>query len=471
MRTNEKRTGRIARTALAALLVAAAGSVAGCSDVLKVSNPGAIDAANLANANYINLMTNGVVGEFQQMKSQVDMYSGVFSDELRNSHVYFENQNIDLRSVGDNNGTYGLGIYNAIHRVRFLADSSVGRIKNLLGDSAKRDLRMARILAYGGYSYVYLGEQLCGSPVNVSKLYTDNEILAMALPRFDEAIAVATAAKAWAQSAPPNTTPTSMTAYANGADSIINFARVGAARAALDLNDKAKAITYASAVTPVWTGDATTARGFQFWSQYLENSVDNVWWSAAATAAGSGSRSVSMRYTPFENVVDPRVPHQRLAVMDGSNDGTVVGVSGVQEMMAPSSFNNWNPTTAQEITKSSWIRIASSIEALYILAEAQGPTTANLAFINNRRAVAGMPALDASVSQTAFRDAVIEQRAREFFADGHRIGDIRRYKKYYGLNFWPTGNYPGSATGLVYGTDECWPLPVSEKTMNPNLGS
>lgn len=481
MRTFQEETRRIARTALAALAIASLGA---CSDVLSVKNPGAMDATNINDPYYLTQMTYGVIGEFQGTLGQDVMYSSVLGDELRNAHVYSENYLIDERITGPNNGTYSSAVYGGLHRARFLADSVAGRFKTLLADTASRYLNLARVLAYGGYAYTLLGEQYCSTPINVSGLKSDDDVLAMALPRFDEAITVAQAAKAWAQGFTPNAswTAAALAKYAAGADSIMNFARVGAARASLDLNNKTKAIEYASAVTPVWTSDATTAtRGFQFFAYFLDGTVNNPMWAAAASAAGSGSRSVSLDATPYAYIVDRRIPTQRLGVMDGSNDGKDPNgptVKTTMEIMATSSYSNWNNALpGAEISKSSNIRVASAIEAKYILAEAQGPTAGNVDFINSRRAltvsggptVGGTAPLPYSVDATTFRNAVIEQRALDFFADGHRIGDLRRYKKFYSLNFWPTGAYPGSTTGLLYGADECWPIPTTETNTNPNL--
>ena len=331
---------------------------------------------------------------------------------------------------------------------------------------------------------MFLGEQFCGTPINVSAMKTDDEVLALAPPRFDEAITVAAAAKSWAQTKAVDATWTAalLTAYAAGADSITNFARVGAARAYLDLNNKAQAIVYASAVTPGWTSDAsTTTRGFQFWSYWLDGTYNNPMWAAAAIAAGSGSRSVSMYATPYQYIVDQRIPTYRGGVMNSDNDGLDPAgptTHSVMEMLSTSSYSTWNNALpGVDLSKSSAIRIASAIEAKYILAEAQGPTQANVDFINGRRALtkSGGPliapgtTLTTGTDATTFRNAVIEQRTLDFFADGHRIGDLRRYKKYYSLDFWPKGNYPNSTTGVQYGTDECWPIPLSETNTNPNL--
>ena len=87
---------------------------------------------------------------------------------------------------------------------------------------------------------------------------------------------------------------------------------------------------------------------------------------------------------------------------------------------------------------------------------------------NERRAVG----LQAPVTLTgdALMAELRDQRARDFYLGGQRLGDLRRYLRYNNLNLFPTGPYPGSTTGQVYdNTITCWPLPTSEVNANPNI--
>src|SRR6185295_11796409 len=118
-----------------------------------------------------------------------------------------------------------------------LAEDGAKRLKVILADSASRDLRVARSLAYAGYGYIYLGEMMCVSPIDRGVPKTPDELFTDGLARFAEAITIANAARTAALAlTPPNT------ALATAADSVKNFALVGSARASLDKNDKTKAI-------------------------------------------------------------------------------------------------------------------------------------------------------------------------------------------------------------------------------------
>lgn len=89
------------------------------------------------------------------------------------------------------------------------------------------------------------------------------------------------------------------------------------------------------------------------------------------------------------------------------------------------------------------------------------------AFVNSRRAVGGQAPLTAP-SAAEYLAALRDQRRRDFFLDGHRRGDLRRYKKLYGLDEFPSGSYLGSTTAS-YGDQECFPLSQAEINNNPNL--
>ena len=464
MHTSVKGMRLRSRLAALALLLGAGAGLAGCNDMLKVTNPGAIEPSSLDNAGYIALMVNGVIGEFQNAHAYTAMYSGVFVDELRNHHVYFENRDMDLRRVGVENGTYAIYVWNTLHRSRFMSDSVATRLRTLLGDTASSDLRLARVLAYGGLTYTYMGENLCETPINASAGHSPAEVFALALPRFDEAITVATAARARAAAVTPSTAASRATVA--GADTILAFARVGAARAALDLGDHARAITYAQAVAPAYTSAASP--GLVVRVAFLENTFNNPMWAAMATASGGGNRWVSVRNTPFDSISDPRIPMVRKTVMN-AEDATL---GGPFVPNSPASYSTYDGTpTGADLTKSSSVRVASALEARYIQAEAEGLTAANLAFINERRGVGGEAALPGTTTAAEFLVALRGERAREFFADGHRLGDLRRYDAQYASradNLWQTGTYPGTTSGETYGDQKCWPVPLSELQGNPH---
>lgn len=447
MKTQHSRArGVRALVGLAAAVLGTA-SLTACNDFLVAENPGAIEAEDLNTPFYLNLMVNGVVGEFQTTYPLAAYYTGVLTDELRNHHTFPEERLVDLRQVAPENGTYTTLVYNPLHRARFLADSFSTRMRTVLADSAARDLRVAKVYAFGGYSYVLLSEYLCNAPINLSRPYTPDELRTFAVERFDQAIAVAQAARAAATTA----------AGRASADSIINLARVGAARAFLNSDNKAKAIEYASQVP-----DDFVYRTFHSANSTREN---NPFYGRFSTGS-SGSNSASLTNTPFEALAgDPRVPRPAAAerVMDGTNAFVP---------NSPPSFSTFNNTAAgADFTQAASIRLASGLEARYIVAEATGATAATIAFVEGRRTGFGTAAEAGTTATTAanFLANLRDQRRRDFYLDGHRLGDLRRYKRFQGVDLFPTGPYPGTSSGETFGTQECLPLSAAEINANPNV--
>ena len=448
--------------------VAALGLVLGataCEDFLQAENPGAIEATDLDNARYIALITNGVVGEFQFANMHATWWNALFTDEIYNRNTPADEILIDRRDVRPDNGTYSFFMYSNLHRARFLADDAVQRLKVILGDSASRNLNVARSLAYGGMAYVYIAEALCESPIDLSAPLPPDTIFARGIARFDEAIAVANAAKA-----NPGASATAILA----ADSLRHFALVGAARAYLNMNNKAKAIEYASQVPA----------DFVFRAYYAETSGREWNYTAQRIGTVNGGNVGTMLNTPFDTIGRTLLADGTLAPYDSSKGDPRVprrgGAPSVTNAIpfAPSSYSVYigDDTTKTTIARikgvafarSNSVRIASGLEARYIIAEAQGPTAATLEFVNERRRAGLRPAVSYTGDQ--LMEELREQRARDFYLDNHRIGDLRRYKRFYGVDKFQKGAYPTSTTGDVYMDNiSCWPIPIGEINDNPNI--
>ena len=427
------------RFCLTATLSALAATGA-CNDFLAVDNPSAIQATELTDPRYATLIANGVVGEFQPMLGNVAWWNGVYTDELYNRAVFFEEGLIDQRNVTENNGTFSFFLYGPLHRTRWLADDGVARLKTILADSASKDLRVARSLAYGGYAYLYLAEMMCVSPIDRSAPKTPDDLTATAIARFNEAVTIATAAKA-AQASPTS-------AVSLAADSVRWFALVGTARANLYVNNKAAAAAAAATVI------AQAPVNWEFRVYYSANSArENNWFWNRLNQSTSGS----MINTPFQAMAgDPRVP--RIATGARAN-----------VPLSPAGFSSWSNTVAgADFVQGGFQRIASRLEAEYIAAETNGSTPATLAFVNARRAV-GLQAV-VTLAGDALMAELRDQRRRDLFLSNHRLGDLRRYKRYLNLDEFPRGTYPGTTTGETYNASAtCWPLPLAEINDNPNV--
>jgi hypothetical protein len=260
--------------------------------------------------------------------------------------------------------------------------------------------------------------------------------------RFEQAIAAATAVKAYK----PVTRADSIRARTEAlrADSVLNLARVGAARAYLDLGDKAKAIEFASAVPDTFV--------FRTFYSDAKPELENVFY-----ASSIGTNQNLGVDTTFRSLNDRRVRYSAR---------TVTGHNGATPLARPfpgASFSTFGDST---FLKNTSIRFSSGLEARYIMAEAGGMSDAQLlAFLNTRRAFGVQAALTSLPADP--QAEVRDQRRRDFFLDGHRVGDLRRYKKLYNLDQWPKGTHPDAFIG-TYGTAECFIPALNERLANPS---
>ena len=434
--------GRTARLTTLGAFALAVGAATGCENFLTADNPGAVEADDLNNPAYAGLIGAGPVFGFQDANDDVVYWNGQLTDELYNRAVFAEEGQIDRRELYSDMTYINAFLYAPMQRARFLSEDAVRRLTVILGDTVGRDLRVARALAYGGYTYITLGEMMCTTPIDRGVPKTWDQMMDAAIFKFDSAVVIANAAKTYLQTLTP-VTP-AITAAIAGTDSVRNFALVGAARASLDKNDKAKALTYAQQVPAT----------FDFRAYYSNNTTaqSNRTWDRL-----TNGKNANLVNTPFAAMAgDPRVPRI----------GGTTASAGTP--LSPSSYSTFSNTVAgADFAATSSMRIASGLEARYIIAEANGPTAATLAFVNERRA-AGLQAPTAATGDALMAE-LRDQRSRDFYLDGHRLGDLRRYKRFYQIDLFPKGPYPGSTTGAIYTESiDCWPLPTSEINDNPN---
>ncbi|MBC6612467.1 RagB/SusD family nutrient uptake outer membrane protein [Hymenobacter sp. BT507] len=102
-------------------------------------------------------------------------------------------------------------------------------------------------------------------------------------------------------------------------------------------------------------------------------------------------------------------------------------------------------------------------DVLLLYAEACGPTAEGYAAVNRIRTRAGLANLQPGLSVTAFRDAILQERAWELAFEGNRLFDLRRTHKMeevlvqkYGKTIQPDNAY-------------FFATPTRETDLNPNL--
>ena len=429
-----------ARLLRATVALLAFASATACNDFLAATNPGAVEEKDVNVAANADILMYGAVTTYQFSHSENTYWNAQLTDELFNRAVFAEEGEIDRRNLFSDMTYINAFMYGPAQRARYAGDDASTRLKAILGDTASRDLRLARSLAYAGHSYVDLGEMMCTTPIDLGVPKTSEEMFADAITRFQEAVAVATAAKTNLQSRTPVPAPA-----VAGADSVRYFALVGAARAALNRDDKAAAIGFASQVPAA----------FEFRAYYSDNTTGQRNRTFERLTLASNAYLLN---TPFlAMTTDPRIPR-------------IPGTTGrAYTPLSPPSYSTFTNTVAGgAFAPIMSVRVASGLEAQYIVAEAEGPTAATLAFVNTRRAAGQQLPVD--LAGDSLMAELRDQRSRDFYLDNHRLGDLRRYLKYYQVDLFPKGPYPGSTSGQTYNEAiSCWPLPTNEINGNPNI--
>jgi hypothetical protein len=413
-----------------------------CSDItsLKQENPGTLSVESLYVPANAALLVNGAIGDFECAYNRYVVGSGLFADELTVAISQSANYDYDARrlltnaSYGTNNcgsptpSSYQQpGIYTPLSVARATADTALAKLEGwTYPEVANRQKLIGQAATYAGYSLVLLGEGMCSAAINLGPEMQPAQLFSEAVARFTKAIDAATAANDAAT---------------------LNLARLGRARAELDLGGAqnlaaaaADAATIPASFVATTSPDAINARRqnivFMSISQSAFSTVD----------------------TAFRNVLIPGGTTQdpRVAVIDLNRNGTAAG----SRLFIPAKDNANNAP----------VRLGSYAEAQLIIAEnaaATGDLAAAVTAINNARSrTAGLPpyVLPAGATAADVKVQIIEERRRELFMEGHRLGDLRRYN----LPFLPASGTPYQYGG-VYGTQTCFPLPDVERINNPTI--
>jgi hypothetical protein len=422
------------------LSLMAATSVVACTDITSLAqeNPGQLAGSTLYSPLNAPLFVGGAASDFECAYTRYILGSGLFADELGAAIGQTANFDYDARRFttggpyGTNNcaatpsSTQQPGVYTPLSTARATADAAASHLETFTdAEVANRVKLLGQSYTYAGYSLILLGEGMCSAAINVGPEITPAQVFAEAKTRFDKAITNATTANDAAT---------------------LNLARVGRARTLLDLGGAANLAAAAvdAAQVPA-TFVANT--GMDASNTRRQNTLFvNISTSAFSTV------EASFVNTPVAGGVsqDPRV-----AVTDLGRKGT----AGPELYL---------PVKASTVT--SPMRIASYAEAQLIIAEnaaATGDLPGAVTAINNARGrTAGVPvyALPASATAADVKTQIIEERRREFFLEGHRLGDIRRYS----LPFVPAAGAVYQYGGF-YGTLTCFPLPDVERINNPTI--
>jgi len=441
MRSIGRSQARPARVAVPLLALALA-----CNEIssLEQSNPGSILARDIYRPANAQLLVTGAIGDFECAFHRYVVAQGILGDELVNAFANTANFDYERRTMtpGHAHGTATCGgaaqfagAYTPLSVARGTADTILARLNEWtdqeMAAGVDRTQLIGRAAAYAGYSVLLLGEAMCSAALNVGPELGKDALWNEAKLRFDAAVSAATAA--------------------NDA-TILNFARVGRARTLLNLGQVAAAGADAELVPPGFVVNAVANAAGSVRQQnhvFIHTRVNSF-----------SSVDPSFVGLTFEGVDDPRV-QVNVTGSTGSDGSTIIRqVLKYADLGAP-------------------IPIARHAEARLILAEAHvaaGNLQGAVDIINALHAAAGLPDYDGSGKTAAqVGSQVIEERRRELFLEGQRLGDMNRYR----LPRLPADGTP-FPNGGTYGSQACpgadaqgypfgFPLPDIERNNNPNI--
>jgi hypothetical protein len=423
--------------AIGCLLISA---LAACNTdkLLNQEAPSRVEASSLDDPANARLIVNGAVGDFECALAQTIVAGGLVGDELIDAQLGAAGWDLDRRTMSPVAQPWATntcqssaqipGIYTPLALARFQADDALRRLEAWTDAQVPgRGVLIATAAAYAGYSLVLMGEVMCSSAIDLGPELSPTQIFALAEARFTKAIAAATAATA---------------------DSTKNMALVGRARARLRLKKYAEAKADAQLVPnnflkiATYSG-ATLRRENLVWTQLFRGNYASV--------------ETVFRNLTYGGVSDPRVSTFAALTSSGA---AIVGHDNSTPI--------WRTTKYAGIGAP--IPIARWAEAQLIIAEANaraGDAPGAVAIIDELHRRANIPLY--SVVQPGATAAqaltqVIEERRRELFLEGQRLGDMIQYA----LPLYPaTGvQYPPKAGG-VYSSQVCFPLPDVERLNNP----
>lgn len=418
------RLGRFGRLALPLAVMLFAAACNSLDSALNVDTPKQIPAEGLAVPQNATLLVNGAIGDFECAFGAYVALSAVLSQEMVDATQTADRWPYDRRDVKPDDGRYGtsgctaLGVYEPLSTARWSAENILGYLQEWTdGEVSERQKLVAEAAAYAGYSYVTLAEGFCEAAIDLSPAMSSTELLDSAVVRFGVALTAAQGA---------------------GDANLANLARVGRARAYLDMGQGQQAVTDAQGVADGFVYDMTA-------SGASSRRYNRVFSQSGNPPTGGDALSVGPNYRDLTwmGMLDPRVP-----VVDGGYTAT-----------------EGTPIWFQEKYQSQGtpIPIASYDEAQLIIAEVQGGATA-VSIINAFHERAGLPAFTSS-DPAEIQAHVVQERDRVLWLTGHRFFDIRRLSL-------PLDPAPGSAyhKGGTYGDTRCLPLPNVERNNNPNIG-
>jgi hypothetical protein len=395
---------------------------------LEQSAPSRVIANDLYAPGNAQLLVTSTISDFECSLAQYIVSTGLVGDELIDAQLSQAGWDYDRRTIVPALNTYATaqcgsvqvpGYYTPISISRATADKILTALEGWTDEevTGRQDL-IGQAATFAGYALVLMGETSCSAALDAGPELTPTQVLTEAEARFTTAITAAQGA--------------------NNTD-FLNMARVGRARARIGLKKYADAKADAALVPDNYVHNATYSAA----NARRENLVNTQFFRGLYSSVDPS----------FRNLTVDGVPDPRVVVVDAGANG--------QDRVT----RIWRSTKYPLITSS--IPIASGDEAILLAAEADLETNnvaGAVAGINKLRTKSSLPAY-AGGTQAQVRAQLIDERRRELFLEGQRLGDIIRFN----IPQTPAAGATFPAKGGVYGNQLCFPLPDVERNNNPTL--
>jgi starch-binding outer membrane protein, SusD/RagB family len=436
---------RGARPWRVAAAMLATGFISACSvdTVLDVTDPDVLNVGDFNSAAGANPLRFGVIGDFAVAFSGTQdgfiVQTGNMADEIYSVDTFDDRLLPNARRTNENLPALD-GTYRNLHRARSGASRTISILEEFAPTPAAN---IGEVYALRGFTEIFFAEMYCsGVPFSeedgitntFGQPQTTTEILTRAVASFDAAIAAA------------------------GTDPRANMAKIGKARALLNLGQFAAAAAAVSGVPTSYSyqmlhSAATGRQTNGIWTALTPNA------SRFAVRNNEGGTPLTWLQTP----ADPRMPWVA---------STRTGFNGTATAL---------PTQLKYPDRGTPVVLAGGVEARLIELEAQlqantqAARDAVFAGLNNLRATAISPAMaplpTAPTTQNAAVDLLFQERAYWMWLTGHRLGDLRRLIRQYGRSansVFPTGDTPPGVAANTYGDDVNFIIPRDEAN-NPNF--
>jgi hypothetical protein len=389
---------------------------------MDVINPGVVDATTFDPTQDASTLSLSAQSNLYRAYGSLIYYSAFLSGEAYVGAVRQETNDIGRRVESAATSDVNTFVWSPLQKS--LATNELAIPVLLAGPTAASDINLARVEMNSGFSLVLMAETFCQGDILVGPPLTPAQLLDTAITRFAKAVAVGAAAAA--------------AGVAEGTK-VVNASNVGLARAYLQKGDNAHASQAAALVPASFV--------------YNDVTIDDASNRTLANLVFSYDIGGNLIVVPdaYRALNDPRVPWK-----DALKKAQDAGIQYYQQLK----FTAYNTP----------IRIASGLEASYIVAEANlksGDPTAALALIAARRAANGQTAFTGTGTPVILAE-LMNQRAREFWLEGKHLGDWIRNPA--ATPFVPaTGSTFYKPAQGNFGASNCLPVPVAETAANPNF--